>query len=158
MLTYTLKGSAQITNGFNLEPLDNPEYPFDYKFMVKCTRCRAHRDKPIQVTRYEYFPVTQFVNANLVMKCKDCKSERYINVERLEGKLESESTPIVRIVTHGLEILSFIADDQFQCQNAENETVQEIDLSEGGWTDGEIAIRNVRWDVVLERGQAALAL
>jgi hypothetical protein len=161
MLTYILKASAELKNVTGVQPLDTADYPFDYKFNVRCTACRINHDKPIEVNQLGCFEETGFRRtANFKFKCRDCKRERYVTIFRSKKSIDGGPDPveILKINTVGVELLEFIPDDQFMCNSTlSNEEIREIDLSDNEWFDydekgkGEVVIRNVKW--ILEYGR-----
>ncbi|KAK6461523.1 hypothetical protein DFJ63DRAFT_185108 [Scheffersomyces coipomensis] len=160
MLTYILKAEAVLKNVSNVQPLDNLNYPFDYKFKIQCGCTKIH-DKPIEINSEGRFQVTGFRReANFLFKCKECNRERYATIKRLPNKIDQDNqwTDILMINTFGIRLLDFIPDDQFECMSLlSNSIIQEIDLSDGEWYDydqlgnGEISISEVKWKVELVR-------
>ncbi|KAK6457232.1 uncharacterized protein RJT20DRAFT_38063 [Scheffersomyces xylosifermentans] len=161
MLTYVLQASAVLKNVTGVQPVDTQEYPFDYKFRIKCIGCKRVHDNPVEMNRFDRFEVTGFRReANFLIKCRDCKRERYATLKRSKEKIceDEHQTPILRIITHGIELLEFIPDDQFECQSKlSNRVIQEIDLSNGEWYDfddegnGDVGIDAVKWELTLTR-------
>lgn len=157
MLTFRLMATAELKNVRSVQPLDTGDYPFDYKFNVRCTACRIDHNRPIEVNQQGAFEVTGFRRAaNYKFKCRDCKRERYVSITRSKNSIDGGPDPveILKVNTVGLEILEFIPDDQFMCTSTlTQEDITEIDLSTNEWFDyeekgkGEVVIKNVKWTV-----------
>lgn len=150
-----------LKNVTGLQPVDTMAYPFDYKFIVKCTGCKTEHNNPVEMNRFDKFEITGFRReANFLFKCRECRRERYATLTRLPNKIDQDGcqTPILKISTHGIELLEFIPDDQFECQSSLSQRViQEIGLEEGEWYDfdeegnGDVGIHDVKWEIVLSR-------
>ncbi|KAI5965334.1 uncharacterized protein KGF55_001555 [Candida pseudojiufengensis] len=156
MLTYLLQAKAELHNIAQVKPVDTEEYSHDYKFKFQCNGCKKVHPKPIIINLENEFEVTGFRRkANLLIKCKECKRERYAILTQLNngGILgNGQYNDVIKITTHGMRLLDFIPDDQFECETNNGKIIQEIGLLDGEWmgeTDnGEIIqVSNVDWNI-----------
>ncbi|KAI5950571.1 hypothetical protein CANMA_005231 [Candida margitis] len=161
MLTFILQAKAELHNVAKVQPVDNEIYPHDYKFKFQCNGCKTLHPNPVQINRFDTFQVTGFRRlANILIRCKACQRERYAIISKvgngcIENKSDVDDTDycdILKITTHGMRILEFVPDDQFECVTSYGTLVQGIGLIEGEWEDedeevGGLKISNVEWNL-----------
>ncbi|KAI5948736.1 hypothetical protein KGF57_005347 [Candida theae] len=166
MLTYILQAKAELHNVARVQPVDDESYPHDYKFKFQCNGCKTIHPNPVQINRFESFQVTGFRRlANVLIRCKSCQRERYAIISKI-GKacIQDEATfgagvvdeycDILKIHTHGMRILEFVADDQFECVTTAGNLIQGIGLLDGEWEEideegNELKVLNVDWNLKL---------
>lgn len=159
MVKFALKLSAELSGVTELQPIDIPDSPFQWTFIVECTKCREVHGKPIIINRFETSEITGSKGeANFVFRCKGCKSEHSANIERSKDvyELENSGKPVtlLTIDARGLDFNEFHANDEFACKGAESTTrFTDVDLSEGEWYDyddnagAEVSITDVVWTI-----------
>ncbi|KAH3667072.1 hypothetical protein WICMUC_005419 [Wickerhamomyces mucosus] len=154
-LTATLEGLT------DLSPKDTQENPFEYTFLIECTQCREQHDKEITINRFEKHEISgSRGEANFVFKCKNCRKESTISIERTKNVYTIEdsgkSVDFLSIEARGLDIVKFLPENGFFIsKGAESITkFDDIDLSEGEFYDyddnagAEVSITDISWDIV----------
>ncbi|KAG5419216.1 hypothetical protein I9W82_002983 [Candida metapsilosis] len=166
MLTYILQAKAELHNVAKVQPVDDETYPHDYNFKFQCNGCKTIHPNPVQINRFDTFQVTGFRRlANVLIRCKTCRRERYAIISKVgKGCIENQDCgggfgdntycDILKIHTHGMRILGFIPDDQFECVTTDGESIQGIGLLDGEWNEtdengNELKISNVDWNLKL---------
>lgn len=163
MLTYILQAKAELHNVAKVQPVDDENYPHDFKFKFQCNGCKTVHRNPVQINRFETFQVTGFRRlGNILIRCKACKRERYAMIDKVGagcilgegGGARTDYCDILKIHTHGMRMLEFIPDDQFECVTTLGELVQGIGLLDGEWEQTqesglELKIENVEWNLKL---------
>ncbi|CCG25923.1 hypothetical protein CORT_0C05490 [Candida orthopsilosis Co 90-125] len=164
MLTYILQAKAELHNVAKVQPVDDEIYPHDYKFKFQCNGCKTVHPNPVQINRFETIQVTGFRRlANILIKCKACQRERYAIISKVgpgciqvenDGVGGDEFCDILKIHTHGMRILEFIPDDQYECVTTYGKLIQGIGLLDGKWDESdeegtELKISNVDWNLKL---------
>lgn len=158
MVKFYLNFIAELNNVTDLQPVDTPEEPFEYKFTIECTRCRTQHDKPITINRFESHELANSKGeVSFVVRCRECKSEHNAVITRTNKKFTSEDkkkVSFLEIDARGVDFLEFIPDGYFECVGTNSNTkFTEIDLTEGEWYDyddkegEEVSIVETRWDV-----------
>ncbi|KAI5952319.1 hypothetical protein KGF54_003185 [Candida jiufengensis] len=155
MLTYLLQAKASLHNIVKVTPVDTEDYPHDYKFIFQCNGCKLNHTNPIVINKQNEYEVTGFRRVvNFLIKCKDCKRERYAILTDMGsgGIINDEYNDVLKITTHGMRLLEFIPDDQFECETSNGEIIQEIGLLDGEWegrseNGDKLSISNVDWNL-----------
>lgn len=158
MVKFYLKASADLDGVTDVQPFDTPENPYEYTFIIECTRCREVHDKPITINRFESHDVTASRGeASFVYKCKGCKSEHGATITRTSDKLTPENSKDIRILeidARGVDFNEFHPDGRFSAAGAESRAkFEEVDLEDGEWYDydedagAEVSVTNVKWEI-----------
>lgn len=159
MVKFALRLKAELEGVTDLKPIDEPESPFEYTFIIECTNCREEHAKPVNINRFESHDITgSRGEASFVFRCKMCKSEHSSSIVRTDDSYTPESdgkfVDILLIDARGMEFKKFIPEGLFQCKGADSKAkFMEVDLSEGEWYDydddagAEVSVTNVEWSL-----------
>lgn len=141
MVKFYLKAKAELENVTDVQPVDTPESPYEYTFIIECTKCREEHNKPVTINRYEQHEITgSRGEASFVFRCKSCKSEHSAQISRTKDKLTTETNnkwvKILEIDARGVEFKKFIPEGRWECVGAESGTkFNEVDLEDLEWHD-----------------------
>lgn len=159
MVKYNLKASAELANVTNLQPVDTPESPFEYTFIIECTKCRQVHDKPVSINRYESHEISGSKGeASFVYKCRECKLEHSATITRTKDTVDVEDNnkfkSLLTIDARGIDFNEFIPEGRFQCVGSNSTSkFDEVDLIDGEWYDyddnsnEEVSITDIKWEI-----------
>lgn len=158
MVKFYLKATAELNNVTDLQPVDVPESPFEYTFIIECTRCRHVHDKPVTINRFESHEMSGSKGeASFIFRCRECKSEHSATIARTKSKLTSENSAnvaLLEIDARGCDFNEFKPLGRFECRGANTTTkFDEVDLEDGEWYDyddnagEEVSVEEVKWEI-----------
>lgn len=158
---YKLMLKATLEGLDSLKPTDTAQTPFEYTFEIECTSCREKHDKEITINRFEQHEISgSRGEANFVFRCKYCKRESTISIERTKQDytLEADGAPValLQMEARGVDFVSFIPQGNFEAIGSHKSKTpfNEIDLSEGEFYDyddnagNEVSITEIEWTIV----------
>lgn len=158
MVKFYLKASAELSNVTDLQPVDTVESPFEYTFIIECTRCRHVHDKPVTINRFESHEMAGSKGeASFIFRCRECKSEHSASIFRTSKKLTEEASngvALLEIDARGCDFNEFKPEGRFECRGL-NSTAKfdEVDLEDGEWYDyddnggEEVSVVDVKWEI-----------
>lgn len=169
MRKFLLKIKADLENCSEVQPLDNEEYPHDYEFTVKCTRCSLVQPKRIMVNRFE--PETLMLDrikrtVNVAKKCPDCNKMMYLILVRTPQAFTDKDfdfVPVLEVHTHACAIIEYHLEDQYMCKTLSGEIVTEVDLRRNEWSEFDqtsnkpMTITNFAYEIEELRGNSAIS-
>lgn len=159
MVKFALKLKAELTNVTDLRPLDEPNDPFEYTFIIECTNCREEHAKPVTINRFESHDMSgSRGEASFVFRCKGCKSEHSSSIVRTDDSYDPDHNgkfvDILIIDARGIDFKKFIPVGNFQCKGLNsNAKFPEVDLEDSEWYDYdddaglEVSITEVNWSI-----------
>ncbi|KAJ1344595.1 hypothetical protein BSLG_000118 [Batrachochytrium salamandrivorans] len=140
MPRYQISWKADLAGITNIVPANKEAYDWRFKFV--CTKCREPTDSIVNVNGLELIEMTNSKgSANLIMRCKFCKSEGSVDLELntvMPYNLEKTGkfSPLIIIEGRGWEPTEWVPAGGFKGEGAETGTkFEEIDLSEREWSD-----------------------
>ncbi|KAH3688081.1 hypothetical protein WICPIJ_000923 [Wickerhamomyces pijperi] len=158
---FKLQLKATLENLTTLTTTDTTSSPFEYTFEIQCTSCREVHDKPITINQYEQHEISgSRGEANFVSKCKTCRKDCNISIERTKNQYTAEDSEdgkyvdLLVIEARGVDLVKFIPENGFfEAKGVKGTKFEEIDLSEGEFFDydddasQEISIQDIDWKI-----------
>ncbi|WPK24177.1 hypothetical protein PUMCH_001440 [Australozyma saopauloensis] len=141
MVKFYLKAKGYLEHLNNVQPLDNAESPYEYIFIIECTKCREEHNKPVSINRFEQHEISgSRGEASFVFRCKACKSEHSALILRTAEKITADNNGewarILEIDARGIDFKRFVPEGRWEGSGLETDTkFDEIDLEEGEWFD-----------------------
>ncbi|KAJ1868084.1 hypothetical protein H4R99_000267 [Coemansia sp. RSA 1722] len=137
MVKISLLFQAELNNVTDLRPADEDH---SWNFKIECTSCREIDPNVITVTAGEENKISgSRGDANLVMKCKNCKREGSVTIvgkpEPYTADDSGQMKSILTVECRGLEPVGFEPRDGWEAKGVDSPTLFQIDLSEGEWYD-----------------------
>lgn len=153
--------SAELNNVTNLKPQDSVNEPFEYSFVIQCTKCRENHNKPVVVNVHEKYEIEgSRGEASFVGACSFCKAKSNISISLPKGfegyKLEhsGKEVKMLEIDARGFDVVEYIADGPFICMGSESGSqFTEVLLMENEWYDyddnvgEETSITEIKWNI-----------
>lgn len=154
--------TAELNNVTGLKPQDSTSQPFEYTFILECTKCHERYNKPITINLYEQYEIEgSRGTASFVGHCSFCKSKSNINIKLPKGfkgySLDDngERVEMLEMDARGVQLVKFIPDGPFYCKSGVSNTeFKEFLLSEDEWYDydevaaEETSVTETKWEIV----------
>ncbi|KAJ2385832.1 hypothetical protein GGI05_004574 [Coemansia sp. RSA 2603] len=137
MVKLSLVIKAELSNVTDLRPAEDDH---SWNFKIKCTSCHEVDKNSITIAADTQSKVSgSRGEANLVMRCKNCKREGSVSIisDPVPYTLEDSETkkPVLDMEWRGLEPVEFEPRDGWVAKGADSPTIFDIDLTDREWYD-----------------------
>lgn len=159
---FILKGRAALEALDNVQPVDTPECPFDWRFVVECTSCGEEPYRAIVVNLFAKFQVENSERTwNFRASCEYCPSTHLALIRRTKGAFredcEDEWVDLLYIVADGIKFKKFREKKSIWHGTSEfgSKKYENINLEYSSWCDYDmdyyqlICMDNARFQIIL---------